>query len=138
MTVVSLSLDGDLLERFDDIWEQEGFQNRSEALRSAMRDFIYTYGVHSYDDSEIVEVRLVYSYHDTARIRKRLSQVEHEHEELIFEKQHKHVTGDLCFDMLTLQGPKTALQPVIARLRSVRGIETFHSIVLLLSHHHGT
>lgn len=136
MTVISLSVDNGLLHRFDNVLENEGYHNRSEAMRSAIRDFVYRYEITQKTEKNRIEMIIVFTYHDSREIRRKLETIESESEELIQEKLHRHIVEDFCFDMITLRGNKLEINPIIGRIRSVKGIESMYYFEMLLEHEH--
>ena len=136
MTVVSLSLETELLRRFDSVCKQEGYQNRSEGMRSAMRDFINHYEININLETEMVETIVVFSYHDSNYIRRNLEKIDQKFDKSIKEKLHKHIFEDLCFDTITLNGERKKLRNIISSLRSIKGLESFHTIIIPMEHQH--
>ena len=54
MTVISVSLTYDLLERLDDFVEKSGYSSRSEALRLAIRDSLNQYSLNRMEKGTIM------------------------------------------------------------------------------------
>ena len=136
MTVISLSVDGQLLSRFDNILQSEGFSNRSEAFRSAMREFIHLYEQPQPLEDKPVERIIVFSYHDSKQMRAKLSAVQHDYRDMIKEIMHRHIFEDVCFEMFTVKGVKKETDQLVGVIRAIRGIETFHTFSVYLEKHH--
>jgi len=135
MTVISLSVESNLLNRFDQVWEVEGYHNRSEAVRSAMRDFIHTYELPDPMTDKRIERIVVFSFHDSKHIRSKLGTIQHDYQHIIAENLHRHIFEDVCFQMLTLRGLKQQTDEIAGIIRAIRGIESFHTFSVVLGPH---
>ena len=117
----SVSVEEDLLKRFDEYREQEQFATRSEAVRQLIRDRltgrVWTTGSH-----EVVgTLTLVYDHHH-AQLGKRLTRIQHDNTDLIVSTTHIHLTHDLCLEVIILRGSADHLQQIAAQLKGLKGI----------------
>jgi len=135
MTVISLSIESQLLSRFDAVLKTEGFGNRSEAVRSAMREFIHQYEEPQLFQEKMVERSIVFTYHDSKQIRSKLNTIQHDFRDMIKEKLHRHMFEDICFEMFILRGIKKETDQLVGIIRAIRGIESFHTYSVYLEKH---
>ncbi|MBN2577973.1 MAG: nickel-responsive transcriptional regulator NikR [Pirellulales bacterium] len=117
----SVSLEDDLLVRFDRYCAEEQFATRSEAIRQLLRDRLTTEAWHSDSRDAAGTLTLVYDHHHP-QLRKRLTAVQHEHTDLVVATMHAHLTHDLCLEVIVLRGPAGRLREIASQLRGLKGI----------------
>ena len=125
MPVVSLSVEHELINKFDKIVKREGFKSKSEAFRSALHDFVLKYEFKESEKDEMVEMILGFSYVDSLKIRNSLSRIQHEYLTEMKETLHRHIFNNICFELVILHGTRKELQPFANRIRMTRGVESF-------------
>jgi CopG family nickel-responsive transcriptional regulator len=117
----SVSLEEDLLEKFDRYCQEEQVATRSEAVRQLIRDTL-TRRAWATDTHEVAgTLTLVYDHH-RAQLRDRLMELQHDHNDLIVSTLHAHLTHDLCLEVIVLRGPAAKLQLIASQLRGLKGI----------------
>lgn len=125
MPVVSLSVESELLRKFESVIKREGFKSKSEAFRSSLHDFVLKYQLTETKGDELVEMIIAFSYLDTLKIRNVLSKIQHDYIVEIKENLHRHIFNNICFELLIIHGIRKELQPLVNRIRSTRGVESF-------------
>ena len=125
MPVISLSIEPELLKKFENLIKRDGYKSKSEAFRTAIRDFVLKYQLPDMNEGTQVEMIIGFSYVDSMKIRNSLSKIQHEHLHEIKETLHRHISDNICFELMVVQGIKRELQPLINSIRSMRGIEAF-------------
>lgn len=117
----SVSLEDDLLEKFDRFCQEERFATRSEAIRQLLREKL-TARAWGEDAEEVAgTLTLVYDHHRT-QLRDQLMQVQHDHGERIVATLHAHLAHDLCLEVIVLRGPAGELRSVAAELSGLKGV----------------
>ena len=119
MKRLTMSLDDDLAEAFEDTVRQHGYENRSEAFRDLLR---YALGqARSQDHPQgpcIATLSYVYNHHER-QLSLRLTDMQHEHHELTISTTHAHLDHDNCIEVVILKGPvakvKAFAQAVMAQ-----------------------
>jgi CopG family transcriptional regulator, nickel-responsive regulator len=139
----SISLEDDLLEKFDRYCQEQHFATRSEAVRQLIRDTLTTQAWEADSQDAAGTLTLVYDHH-RQQLRDHLTQLQHDHTELVVSTLHAHLTHDLCLEVIVLRGPAARLREIASQLRGLKGIykgelvmasaeeEADHS-----EHHHG-
>jgi len=117
----SVSLEDDLLEQFDRYCQQEQFVTRSEAVRQLIRDTLTRRSWESKCQDAAGTLTLVYDHH-RAQLGERLTQLQHDHVDLVISTMHTHLTHDLCLEVIVLRGPAERLKQIAAQLRGMKGI----------------
>jgi CopG family transcriptional regulator, nickel-responsive regulator len=117
----SVSLEKELLARFDQYCTEGRFATRSEAIRQLLRDRLTAEAWESDVHDAAGTLTLVYDHH-RPQLRKRLTAVQHEHTELVVSTLHAHLTHDLCLEVIVLRGPADRLRKIADQLRGLKGI----------------
>jgi CopG family nickel-responsive transcriptional regulator len=117
----SVSVENELLSRFDEFCEREHFATRSEAVRQLIRNQL-TEQAWATDDREVAgTLTLVYDHH-RPQLRDRLTDVQHAHTDLVVSTLHAHLTHDICLEVIVLRGPAGRLQEIASQLKGLKGI----------------
>ena len=135
MPVVSLSVENELLHKFEAIVKREGFKSKSEAFRLSLHDFVLKYQFSDTIGNEMVEMIIGFSYLDTLKIRNILNKIQHDYVVEIKETLHRHTFNNFCFELLIIHGIRNELQPLVNKIRSTRGIESFFASSFNKEHH---
>ena len=106
----------DLLESFDRYCKQQQFATRSEAIRQLLRDTLTAQAWQSDWQDAAGTLTLVYDHH-RPQLRDHLTQLQHDHTDLVVSTLHAHLTHDLCLEVIVLRGPARRLQEIASRLR---------------------
>lgn len=117
----SVSLESDLLENFDAYCQTQHFATRSEAIRQLLRERLTERAWESGASDVAGTLTLVYDHH-RSQLRDRLTELQHDHTELIVATLHAHLTHDLCLEVIVLRGPASRLRHIAAQLSGLKGI----------------
>jgi CopG family nickel-responsive transcriptional regulator len=117
----SVSVENDLLEKFDRFCNEERFATRSEAVRQLIRDTLTRRAWVGQSKEAAGTLTLVYDHH-RAQLRDKLLQVQHDHTTNVVATLHVHLEHDLCLEVIALRGPADELQRIAAQLRGLKGI----------------
>lgn len=123
-----VSMEKDLLEKFDDLISQRNYKNRSEALRDLIRSELVkeewlqdqvTAGVLSF----------VYDHHIPGLMAK-LTDIQHEYGPLIHASMHIHIDHHNCLETIVLTGKARSIQAFADKMLSIRGVKhgMLHSV----------
>ena len=129
----SVSLEDDLLEQFDRYCDDEQFATRSEAVRQLIRDTLTRRAWESECQDAVGTLTLVYDHH-RAQLSDRLTQLQHDHTDLVVSTLHTHLTHDLCLEVIVLRGPAARLQSVTSQLRGLKGIHKGELVMASAEH----
>ncbi len=124
----SVSLEADLLERFDAHCADGKFATRSEAIRQLLREKL-TSAAWAADAADVAaSLTLVYDHHKT-KLNDTLVEVQHAHAEAVVAAMHVHLSHDLCMEVIALRGPAATLQHLAAELGGLKGIHQAQLVV---------
>jgi CopG family nickel-responsive transcriptional regulator len=121
ITRFSVSMDSALLDRFDRMRQQAGYENRSEALRDIIRDALVKEEWQR--DEEIVgTITLVYDHHHR-ELSDQLMQVQHDCLDAIVSTMHIHLDHDNCLEVIVVRGKSSKVQGIADALIRNRGVK---------------
>ncbi|WP_324757995.1 CopG family ribbon-helix-helix protein [Haloarcula montana] len=110
----SFNIPDDLVGSFDRVWEDQGLDNRSRAVREAMREYIEAHSRFEERSGEIVAlVGFDYRHHDVIES---LHTVQHDYQDVILNTSHTH-QGEWCLESLFCRGPAQRVRALTNRLR---------------------
>jgi len=122
LTRFGVSLSEALLEEFDRLIEEKGYTNRSEAIRDLIREKLVEEEWQA-DTAEVAgTVSLVYDHHKLD-LPKRLTDIQHDHHDLVLSTLHVHLDHHNCLEVLLLKGPANEVRGLGEKLASTKGIK---------------
>jgi CopG family nickel-responsive transcriptional regulator len=125
----SVSLETDLLDRFDKFCAAGKFETRSEAVRQLIRERLTAQAWASDAVDVAASLTLVYDHHKT-RLTDRMLDVQHARAERVVSSMHVHLTNDLCMEVIVLRGPAIELQNLAAELSGLKGIHQAQLVII--------
>ncbi|MCF7823198.1 MAG: nickel-responsive transcriptional regulator NikR [Candidatus Marinimicrobia bacterium] len=116
-----VSVEADLLEKFDEFIHQRNYQNRSEALRDLMREALVR---EQWQEDEIIAGAIAFVYdHHHGQLVNHLMEVQHDHYEIIISSQHIHLDHDNCMEIILAKGPAKLVGKLYDSIRSMKGVK---------------
>lgn len=131
-----ISLDRELLERFDLIIQQKGYGSRSEAIRDLVRDHFVEEDVAS-NKVVVATLTLVYDHHQP-KLAEQLIEAQHGYKGKVLATTHVHLDHHNCLEVIILKGRGADAKRFAEQLLSLKGV-THGKLVLTNAgvHHHG-
>lgn len=117
----SVSLEDDLLERFDQYCKQQHLATRSEAVRQLIREKLTTEAWRADSADAAGTLTLVYDHH-RPQLRDQLMRMQHDNHDLIVSTLHAHLSHEICLEVIVLRGPANRLEQIGARLKGLKGV----------------
>lgn len=122
MQRVTISLDEALADSFDALAKEQGYQNRSEAVRDLVRQAVEARRLEAASGVSCV-ANLSYIYdHRTRDIASRLTQIGHANHDLIVSTLQVPLDHETCFASMILKGPEAAVRTLADGIRAERGV----------------
>jgi CopG family nickel-responsive transcriptional regulator len=130
-----VSVENELIESFDQLSEEKGYNNRSEALRDLMRDALVQARLEKHPDSALVlgSLTLVYDHH-ARELSERMAEIQHERHGLVVSVLHVHISHDDCMEVIALRGKSTEIRELSNALLSLKGVKHGKLFLTLPSH----
>jgi Predicted transcriptional regulators containing the CopG/Arc/MetJ DNA-binding domain and a metal-binding domain len=116
-----VSLDSDLLDRFDALCDGRGYQNRSEAVRDLIRNALVQQEWEDGNREVAATLTLVYDHHKSD-LAQRITTAQHDAHHLIVTTLHVHLDHHNCLEVLVLKGPGREVKALGQLLVSTKGV----------------
>ena len=118
----SVSLESDLLEKFDRHCEEGKFATRSEAIRQLLH---LTLAQQEWEaDARIMTATLILVYdHHRPGLTEKLITIQHDHGGLVVATTHVHLDHDHCMEVIILRGKGGELRQFASRIRGLKGVQ---------------
>ncbi|WP_256392270.1 nickel-responsive transcriptional regulator NikR [Natronoarchaeum rubrum] len=120
MTVVSVSMPEELLERIDEFSEDHGYTGRSEVIREASRNLLGEFEDQRLEDKELMGVVTVVFDYETTSVEERMMHLRHEHEDLVASNFHSHVGDHYCMELFILEGRLEEISAFVGKIRATQ------------------
>lgn len=120
MTVVSVSMPDDLLERIDEFSNRHGYTGRSEVVREAARNLLGEFEDQNLEDRPLMGVVTVLFNYETMSVEERMMRLRHEYEDVVTSNFHSHVGESYCMELFILEGSLTEISEFVGRIRATR------------------
>lgn len=124
MTVVSVSMPDELLERIDNFSEEHGYTGRSEVIREASRNLLGEFEDKRLEDRNLMGVVTVLFKFQTTSVEEKMMRLRHEHEELVASNFHSHVGDHYCMELFILEGSLETISTFVGKIRATKDILT--------------
>lgn len=118
----SISLDGELLERFDGLIASKGYPNRSEAIRDLLRDTLVKEQWEAGEEETVGTITIVYS-HDTRELADTLTDLQHRYHTSIVSTMHIHLDAHNCLEVLVVKGKGADIKKIADSLIGTKGVK---------------
>ncbi len=119
---IGVAIDSSLLQKFDELIEERGYANRSEAFRDLIRDELIQKSWQSPDADVVGTVTLVYDHH-VRMFSEKLTDMQHDHHKNILSTMHVHLDHDNCLEVLVVKGKAKNVQKIADALISTKGVK---------------
>ena len=119
---IGVAINEDLLAKFDQLIEQRGYSNRSEAFRDLIRNEL-VHEVWQSSDAEVFGVvTLVYNHH-VRLLTEKLTEMQHKFHSSILSSLHVHLDHDNCLEVILVRGKVSAVKELANGLIATKGVK---------------
>ena len=116
-----VSLDKNLLEKFDRLIEKKNYTNRSEAFRDLIRQELIKKEWEA-DEEVAGTITIIYDHHQR-ELATKLMDIQHDHGKNIISTQHIHLDHHNCMEIIAVRGSAKEAQKLADMLKAVRGVK---------------
>ena len=116
-----VSMESDLLERFDRLVRERGYASRSEAIRDLVRSELVREEWADPKAEVIGTVSIVYPHHEH-HLADALTDIQHSHHKSIISTTHVHMDAHTCLEVIILKGPSGRVRHIAEGLISTKGV----------------
>jgi CopG family nickel-responsive transcriptional regulator len=119
---IGVALDSDLLKQFDRWMGKSGYTNRSEAFRDLIRERLVGERTAAPHAIVVGTVTLIYDHHAHG-VGDKLTELQHEHHDLVVSTSHAHLDHDSCLEVLIVHGKSAAVEQFASTLIALKGVQ---------------
>ena len=129
---VGVSLDKELLGQFDELIADQGYANRSEAVRDLIRDRLSEEQLENPTADAVAGIFLVYDHHSTTLMNK-LTHLQHDHVLDIVASTHIHLDHHNCLEIIIVKGKVKKIQSLADKMGSLKGVKLSKTNMISIS-----
>lgn len=122
LTRFGISMDVELLDRFDALIQRKGYVNRSEAIRDLVRNALVEDRWTRGDERAVGTITLVYDHH-VRELADKLTERQHAHHDAIVSALHVHLDHDNCLEVIVAQGSAADVRRLADELIGIKGVK---------------
>jgi len=122
ITRFGVSIDSQLIKKFDALISRKGYANRSEAIRDMIRDNLVEQEWESGDQETVGTITIVYNHH-TRELEHALTDMQHRSFHQIISALHVHLDAHNCLEVLVVKGKSGEITKIADRLIGARGVK---------------
>ncbi len=116
-----VSLEKELLEKFDRLIIKKSYPNRSEAIRDLIREELVKR--EWVEGKEVAgSITLVFDHH-RRELMNTLTDIQHDFYQLIISSQHVHLDYDNCLEIIVVRGRPRGVKELADKLRATKGVK---------------
>lgn len=116
-----ISLEKELLDKFDRVIDRKGYDNRSEAIRDLVRDCVVGEDVEM-NRMAVGTLTLVYDHHKPG-LATRLITLQHDMQGQVLAATHVHLDHHNCLEVIIMKGRSLDMKGFADRILSLRGVK---------------
>ena len=119
----SITVPEELLTEFETSYYENHRANRSEAIRSLMREYVSGERWQLNDGEICATVTIIYDHH-LPELTRSLTAVQHDSGDVIICSTHVHLSHTSCLECIITKGNSQDIQKFVDALRKIRGIKS--------------
>ena len=120
---ISMSLPNKLLNEFDDVLRDRGYQSRSKGIRDALKDYILRYQWMNDMEGERVGVIAVIYDHHYVGVMESMTDIQHDYRDEIDASLHIHMSDKYCLEVIIVKRDVIYIRELTEKLMRLRGVE---------------
>lgn len=117
-----VSIDSQLIKKFDALVARKGYTTRSEAIRDMIRDSLVEQEWEAEDRETVGTITIVYNHH-TRELEHALTDMQHKSFHQIVSTLHVHLDAHNCLEVLVVKGMSREIRKIADRLIGTRGVK---------------
>ncbi|ERH06798.1 MAG: transcriptional regulator, CopG family protein [Halonotius sp. J07HN4] len=123
----SFNIPDSVVAEFDAVWQEEGLDNRSRAVREAMQEYIESHSrLEKLSEDVIALIAFDYRHHEVIE---ELHGVQHAYQDVINSTSHTH-QGEWCLESLFCHGAGERVRELTYSLRDFDGVNRVKLMIL--------
>ena len=115
-TIISISVPEKLLERVEASIKEQGFANRSEIVRQALRTYILeSRSLKELEGELAASITIIYERGTTTG---QISEIQHSFGNIISTFLHAHIAEDYCIEVIVVKGDADTIRKLVEAFRT--------------------
>ena len=116
-----VSLEKQLLDKFDKHIKQKNYPTRSEAFRDLIRQELIT---REWQEGKEIAgaITLIFNHHKRELVNK-LTDIQHDFQKIIISTQHIHLDHNNCLEIIAIKGSPKEAARLADTLKAVKGVK---------------
>jgi CopG family nickel-responsive transcriptional regulator len=119
---IGVSVEKELLSKFDKLIAKQGYRSRSEAIRDLVRQQLSDEQVGDPKAKAVAAVILVYDHHST-KLMEKLTGLQHSHLLQTISAMHIHLNEHDCLEVVVLRGRVSEIKRTAENIVSLKGVK---------------
>ncbi|NPA74458.1 MAG: nickel-responsive transcriptional regulator NikR [Euryarchaeota archaeon] len=117
-----VSIDEELLSKFDEFIGKKGYVGRSEAIRDLIRNALIEESVAEGSEDVFGTITVIYD-HDVRGISEKITHIQHHYVDVIRAAVHVHVDEKNCLEVVIVNGKSDTIREIAEKLTSLKGVK---------------
>jgi len=120
MTVVSVSMPEELLDRLDRFADEHGYTGRSEVVREASRNLLSEFEDKQLEERALMGVVTVLFDFESTDVEQKMMHLRHDYDHLVTSNVHNHVGDHYCMELFILEGSLEEISTFVGKIRATQ------------------
>jgi CopG family transcriptional regulator, nickel-responsive regulator len=121
LTRTGVSLEDDLLKKFDKVIARRGYKNRSEAIRDLIRESLVDEAVDQ-NRPVVATLSMIYDHHKP-NLSNKLTEIQHHSHGSVLAATHVHLDSDNCLEVVIMKGRSGEVQHLADHMLAMQGVK---------------
>jgi CopG family nickel-responsive transcriptional regulator len=117
-----VSMEHDLIQKFDNYLEKRGFYNRSEAIRDLVRQLLAKEKVEIKNDIVYGVISFIYNHHQR-ELEEKITDYQHENYKSIISTTHIHIDEKNCLEIVLMKDRAKKIKKIAEEIFSLKGVK---------------
>ena len=122
VTRIGISIEPELLERFDQYIEERHYTNRSKAVSDIIRNSLVSEEWEKGIGTVVGSITMSYNY-DEHDVVEKLAEIQHTNHRLIHNTTIVRLDEHACIEVLIIQGSPFEIKELAAKIQAVKGVK---------------
>ncbi len=122
LTRFSVSIDGELLKKFDSLIRRQKYQTRSKAIEDLIIEAVDNSPVSTDNTASVGYIDMIYDHHKRQLLNK-ITDIQHDFHDIILSSQHVHIDHTTCLEIIAVKGEKSKIERLGYLLKTTKGVK---------------
>ncbi|MFA7074185.1 MAG: nickel-responsive transcriptional regulator NikR [Endomicrobiaceae bacterium] len=122
LTRFGVSIEQDLLKRFDKVIRRQKYPTRSKAIEDLIMEAVDNSELSGANIQAIGYIDMIYDHHKRHLLNK-ITEIQHKFHDIILSSQHVHINHDLCLELIVVKGVKSEIEKLSYMLKTTKGVK---------------